>query len=188
MTSHQTTCSGRSRLGWGHSPQAQLPAGRQPSQGQEVTAICRIRPWAGGTSSQVLQPVWGQLFRHCPGLGRERAGLAQPSSGLGGESPEDRRTYLSVEGVRELGPLASNGCGAGYCRARTAVLGVSSGVLNQLWVAGPTWHWCRRSRRPLVGFPQRTRLAPKEEGGARSGLGLRGCGVSFVLRWGSYHG
>lgn len=22
------------------------------------------------------------------------------------------------------------------------------------------WHWCRRSRRPLVGFPQRTRLAP----------------------------
>uniref|UniRef100_A0A452S973 Lamin tail domain containing 2 n=1 Tax=Ursus americanus TaxID=9643 RepID=A0A452S973_URSAM len=27
----------------------------------------------------------------------------------------------------------------------------------------PTWHWCRRSRRPLVGFPQRTRLAPKEE-------------------------
>ena len=40
--------------------------------------------------------------------------------------------------------------------------------------AGCTWHRCRRSRRPLVGFPQRTRLAPGEEGVAGPGLGLQG--------------
>ena len=40
--------------------------------------------------------------------------------------------------------------------------------------AGCTWHWCRRSCRPLVGFPQRTRPAPEEEGAAGPSLGLRG--------------
>lgn len=40
--------------------------------------------------------------------------------------------------------------------------------------AGCTWHWCRRSCRPLAGFPQRTRPAPEEEGAAGPSSGLRG--------------
>lgn len=54
--------------------------------------------------------------------------------------------------------------------------------------AGCTWHWCRRSCRPFVGFPQRTRPVPGEEGAAGPGLGLRGFRANFTLRRVTYHG
>lgn len=63
-----------------------------------------------------------------------------------------------------LGPVASSDRRPGHCQASTRVPCGSTAVVTHLGVTSHTWHWCRRSRRPLVGFPQRTRLAPEEEG------------------------
>lgn len=147
----------------GHPPQALLPPGLKPSQGQEVMAVCRVRPQGGNL---VFQPIWGQLLRGCPGLGKERAGLgAWPLQGLGGQSPGEGLIQVQGPGTAGLVP------------------GMAFGVLE----SGPlgarhTWDLCRRSRKPLVGFPQRTGPAPGEEDASGPGLGLRGCRASFMLR------
>lgn len=95
--------------------------------------------------------VWGYGLR----------GGGEVGSSLGAER------HLSEGGVRELGP--SPGMAVAQC-SQARIL-VHSGRAQVHWQAGCTWHWCRRSRRPLVGFPQRTGPAPEEEGVAGPGWG-----------------
>lgn len=70
----------------------------------------------------------------------------RPSSLWAGSLAKARRSPLlsvwSGPGIEALIAESSSLCG-----------GSGSG-------AAQAWHWCRRSRRPLVGFPQRTRPAP----------------------------
>lgn len=138
VSARRDTQGGGARLGGGENPpQAQLPQGRKPGRGQEVAAVCRVRPWRGGPGGQVFGPGRRQPLWVHPSLGRD--GLVQ-GHGLRG------------------------GAGAGALRPGHGLLGG----------AGCTWHWCRRSCRPLAGFPQRTRPAPEEEGAAGPSSGLRG--------------
>ena len=133
----------------GHPPHAMFPPGPKPSQGQEVRAFCRVRLWGGSAGGRISWPVLGQLLGGLPGLGRKR------------------------DCFRDSGPGMA--AGQGTVRAATVDTGSRGGLVP----VGCTWHWCLRSRRPLVGFPQRTWPAPARDSMAGPGSGPRGCRVSF---------
>lgn len=144
----------------GDPPQTQLLPGLEPGHSQKLKALCMLRTWGIGAGGRAFWLLWALLQGH-PGLRRKKAGL--------GYSLQEwvRRWHWG----REKGPRGGR-------RADPAHMGALQPTRNQGVLGSgyclqdrPTWLWCLRSHRPLVGFPQSTGPAPEEEGMSGPGLG-----------------